>query len=296
MIRDVVHEIQLTEDHVDRLGEVGRSTRPFLEDQESLRALRDGVERDPVLRSLGAAMRTAIHDADLLLLHNAPTGSDPSIMALFQMVAIPSSVGNGGGFMCMVAPKAGEHDDISDTDSEFPPHTDSTFLREPHHFVALACVERDPHSGGESRVFYIDALRSQIETEYGLGILQRLAEPAYPFYLQDPLYGDGVQVVPIFTDVAGKQVMRFRYDCVEPLLAEYPQTCPEENREALATLKDFLGSATPHEQFTLDEGDILIFDNRRLLHARTHITPGAVRVLQRLKGFAATGQGFEIMP
>jgi len=295
MIRDVMHEIQLTEDHVDRLGKVGQD-RSSLEDQESLRALREGVERDSVLRSLGAAMRTAIHDADSLLLRNAPTGSDPSIMALFQMVAIPSSIGNGGGFLCTVAPRAGEQDDISDTDSEFPPHTDSTFLREPHHFVALACVERDPHSGGESRVIYIDALRSQIETEYGPDILQRLAEPAYPFYLQDPLYGDGVQVVPIFTDVEGTHVMRFRYDCVEPLLAEYPQTCPEENQEALATLKNFLGSATPHEQFTLDNGDILIFDNRRLLHARTHITPGAVRVLQRLKGFAATGPGFEILP
>jgi hypothetical protein len=289
-----MHEIRLTEDHVDRLGKVGQNRS--LEESESLRALRDGVERDPVLRSLGAAMRTAIHDADLLLLRNAPTASDRSIMALFQMVAIPSSIGNGGGFLCTVAPKAGEQDDISDTDSEFPPHTDSTFLREPHHFVALACVERDPHSGGESRVLYIDALRSQIETEYGPGILQRLAEPAYPFYLQDPLYGDGVQVVPIFTDAEGKHAMRFRYDCVEPLLAEYPQTCPEQNQEALATLKNFLGSTTPHEQFALEKGDILIFDNRRLLHARTHITPGAVRVLQRLKGFAATGPAYEILP
>jgi Taurine catabolism dioxygenase TauD, TfdA family len=295
MIRDVVHEIQLTEDHVDRLGKVGQPWSS-LDDQESLRALWEGVERDPVLRSLGVAMRTAIHDADLLLLRNAPTDSDPSIMALFQMVAIPSAVGNGGGLLCTVAPKAGEQDDISDSDSEFPPHTDSTFLREPHHFVALACVERDPHSGGESRVLYVDALRSQIETEYGPGILQRLAEPAYPFYLQDPLYGDGVQVVPIFTAVDGKHAMRFRYDCVEPLLAEYPQTCPEQNQEALETLKNFLGSATPHEQFTLNKGDILMFDNRRLLHARTHITPGAVRVLQRLKGFAATGPGFEILP
>jgi alpha-ketoglutarate-dependent taurine dioxygenase len=90
--------------------------------------------------------------------------------------------------------------------------------------------------------------------------------------------------------------MRFRYDCVEPLLAECPQKCSEQNQEALVTLKDFLGDATPHEQFTLDNGDMLIFDNRRLLHARTHITPGAVRVLQRLKGFAATGPGFEILP
>jgi hypothetical protein len=295
MIRDVVHGIQLTEDHVDRLGKVGQS-RSSLEDQELLYALRAGVERDPVLRSLGAEMRTAIRDADVLLLRNAPTGSEPSILALFQMVAIPSAVGNGGGLLCTVAPKAGEHDDISDTDSEFPPHTDSTFLREPHHFVALACVERDPDSGGESRVFYIDELRSQIETEYGSGLLQRLAEPAYPFYLQDPLYGDGIQVVPIFTDVAGTHAMRFRYDCVEPLLAEYPGTCPEQNQEALETLKDLLGSASPHEQFTLDSGDILMFDNRRLLHARTHITPGAVRVLQRLKGFAASGPGFEILP
>jgi gamma-butyrobetaine dioxygenase len=290
-----MHEIQLTEDHVDRLGKVAHSDGSPLEDQESLRALREGFEGDPVLRSLGAAMRTAIDGADLLLLRNAPTDSDPSIMALFQAVAIPSSVGNGGGFLCTVAPKAGEQDDISDTDSEFPPHTDSTFLREPHHFVALACVERDPDSGGESRVLYIDALRSEIETEHGPGVLQRLAEPAYPFYLQDPLYGDGVQVVPIFTDVEGKHAMRFRYDCVEPLLAEFPQTCPEQNQEALATLESFLGGASPHERFTLEKGDILIFDNRRLLHARTNITPGAVRVLQRMKGFAATGPGFEIL-
>jgi len=289
-----MHEIELTGDHVDRLRRVAPGNGP-LEDQHSLRALRLGAEGDVLLRSLGAAMRTAIDDADLLLLRNAPTDSDPSIIALFQLVAIPSSVGNGGGFLCTVAPKAGEQDDISDTDSEFPPHTDSTFLREPHHFVALACVERDPDSGGESRVLYVDTLRSEIETEHGPGVLQRLAEAAYPFYLQDPLYGDGVQVVPIFTDVEGKHAMRFRYDCVEPLLADYPHTCPETNREALTTLKDFLGGATPHARFTLEKGDILIFDNRRLLHARTNITPGAVRVLQRLKGFAATGPDFEIL-
>ena len=290
-----MREIELTEEQVGLLAKVARSVGSRLEDQESLRALREGVEGDPVLSALGAAMRTAIDDADLLLLRNAPTDSDPSIVALFQMVAIPSSVGNGGGILCTVAPKAGEQDDISDTDSEFPPHTDSTFLREPHHFVALACVDRDPDSGGESRVLYIDALRSEVEAEYGPGVLQRLAEPAYPFYLQDPLYGDGVQVVPIFTHVEGNQAMRFRYDCVEPLLTEYPQACPRQNQEALATFENFLGSATPHEQFTLDRGDILIFDNRRVLHARTHITPSAVRVLQRLKGFAATGPGFEIL-
>jgi hypothetical protein len=290
-----MHEIQLTDEHVERLATLAHSDGSSIEAQEVLHALRQGVEGDPALRSLGAAMRTAIDAADLLLLRNAPTDSDPSVVALFQMVAIPSSVGNGGGLLCTVAPKAGEQDDISDTDSEFPPHTDSTFLREPHHFVALACVERDPDSGGESRVFYIDALWSEIDTEYGPGVLQRLAEPAYPFYLQDPLYGDGVQVVPIFANVEGKRAIRFRYDCVEPLLAEYPQTCPEHNREALATLKDFLGGATPHDCFTLEKGDILIFDNRRLLHARTNITPGAVRVLQRLKGFATAGPGFEIL-
>jgi alpha-ketoglutarate-dependent taurine dioxygenase len=83
------------------------------------------------------------------VVRQVPSDSDRALVAVFQRLAAPSGVGNGDGVIHTVSvmPSATSVD-LSRTDREFPPHTDSTFLRDPRHFVVLACIERAPDSGG----------------------------------------------------------------------------------------------------------------------------------------------------
>jgi len=293
----LMREMRLTDDHVDRLRGIARRSEGWpLESRQTLNDLQGDFEGDEHLRALGSSIRAAIAAASLVVLHGAPTDSDAAVVALFQAVAVPSAVGNGDGIVHTVTPKATvKRADLSDTDSEFPPHTDSTFLRDPHHYIALACVERDTDAGGESYVLREDAVRGAVHDRLGPEVLQALTEPAYPFFLQDPLYGDGVQIVPILGQSNGVRSIRYRRDVLEKLLPEHHQRCPQRNRDALAALDRLLTTMSWQERFILTPGDVLIFDNRRVLHGRTPITPGAVRVLRRLKGFAVTGPGFEIL-
>jgi hypothetical protein len=205
------------------------------------------------------------------VLHGAPTDSDPAILALFQAVAVPTAVGNAGAICFTVAPKTGDHIDLSETDNEFPPHSDSTFLRDPHHYIALACVRRDADSGGDSYVLTHDAVRDMVREVGGERIVRALGEPVYPFVLRDPLYGEGIQLVPV---LGADGTIRYRKDMLDRLLSGRPELFAPGVLDALAVLDQVLDRARGRDCFVLAPGDMLVLDNRRVLHGRTPIRPG----------------------
>lgn len=87
---------------------------------------------------------------------------------------------------------------------------------------------------------------------------------------------DGVQGAAVYGE-DGKRFVRIDMDCAAPLAGDV---------EAAAALKSFHDGADKAGLYvTLGEGDILLFDNRRVMHARTPFEPrydGTDRWLQRV--------------
>jgi hypothetical protein len=289
-----VTSTELTASDADRLRHIARDAHAqMLDDPAVLHRLRAEFSGDPVLCALGGTISTTIADTKTLLIRNTPVDSEAAVIALFQCVANPTSVGNVGQIVHKVTPRRdGRRADISGTEDEFPPHTDSTFLRHPHEFIALACVQSEVDGGGDSFVLSVAELRATLDSQHGPGVLACLAEPAYPFLMEDPLYGDGVQLVPV---LGHDDTVRYRRDVLRLLVSSYPGKCSERHQAALKVLDDLLDDRSLHHYFTMSPGDLLILDNRCVLHGRTAIRPGAQRELLRIKGFAMSGPAFEVL-
>ena len=219
-----------------------------------------------------------------VVVRGAPVEDDVLLLGLTEALGQASALGNGDGLIHDVKPKPpAEQRDLSSKTEEFPLHTDSTALVEPHDFVCLACVRSAPAAGGESRIAHVDSIRAALAEREGPERVAALEEPVFPFPLNDPRHGQGFRKAPILSH---GPAIRYRGDALAIGLRAVPDALSEPHRAALAALETALADATLQRSHALEPGDVLFVDNRRVLHGRTAIAPGADRHLRRLKIFA----------
>jgi hypothetical protein len=292
--------IELRSEHAEALTAAVAAVEAWpLDSPGTLSDLARIVDLDATLSDLGIQVRASLNAADVAVLHNVPTDSDAAILAIFMTVAVPCSFGNGGAegesLVYSIAPREGPTADLSETNLEFPVHTDSTFLREPHHYVGLCCIESGEDTGGETQVIRQDALTQELTRAFGEDALAALCEPCFPFFLRDPFYGTGVQLAPILEPSDAGFNMRYRHDVMASLMAEFGAQCGENSRKALDAMAATAAAMPPALAAQLRPGDYLIFDNRKVLHGRTPIPASSRRVLRRLKGYARTDRNYRIV-
>lgn len=242
--------------------------------------------REPALCTAAQQVARVVCDHGAVVLSGVPVDSDATVMALLMALGTPSSEGNGGTLVHEVAPKAvGHQRDLSEGRTAFPLHTDSTFLIEPHHFVALACCEAQPEAGGASSTLHVDALREYLSRRNELDVLAVLEEPAYPFLMRDPEHGDEVRQMPILAWMGDTWTVRYRGDAIAMGLRERPEALSQRHRDAVMALESALIHPELIATHRLVAGEIIFVDNRRTLHGRTAIGEGKRRRLRRLKAF-----------
>ncbi len=222
-----------------------------------------------------------------MIVSGVPVDSDDALLELVASLGTPTALGNGSGVIHDVTPRPGAGDsDLSSTAARFPLHTDSTFLLDPHAFVALACLSSSGDGGGESRVVRVDELRARISSRGGRDALEALSESAFPFLVREPGAPPAVRKLAIFEPRPDGWTVRYRSDAVAMALRETGTQLSSRHRLALLALEDALADESQHDAFMLRPGDVLLLDNRRVLHGRTAIADGAARVLRRLKVLA----------
>lgn len=157
---------------------------------------RDGEGRDEGLAGLTLRLRDRVASAGAALVRGVPVRSDAVLMALARGLGEPDAESNGGQIIHEVSPRSDDRaGDLSTSSATFPPHTDSTFLVEPHDVVCLACAHAAP-SGGRSTVVRAQAVRNRLLARSAAHV-ERLEEPVYPFPLKDPRASrQGVQLCP----------------------------------------------------------------------------------------------------
>jgi alpha-ketoglutarate-dependent taurine dioxygenase len=248
------------------------------DDPMTLAQLSAHVTSDDALTRLGRTLLEHLDRSRAVIVEQTPTDNASAILALFTAVAIPATVGNGSGTIHRIASSDGPPKDLSETAAEFAAHTDSTFLRNPHDLLALACVHSDG-SGGQSFLIDVDAVVAALDSED----VAALSEPVFPFWLNDPLFGLGRHDAPILAEY-GVGTARYRRDVVAGLLADSDRA-RAHHRTAVQRLDSLLDACAAHGQMSLAPGQFLLFDNRRLFHGRTPLGSNTARVLLRLKGY-----------
>ncbi len=238
---------------------------------------------------LQATVGTALRGEGAVVVRGVEVTDDPALLEVVALVGRASAVGNGGREIYDVTPREGGTD-LSSTAEQFPLHTDSTFLTHPHPHIALGCVTAPPAGGGgRSCVVSADVLARALADRHGPDAVAALREPAFPFILRDPGEEPRVALLPVLgSDDDGRTTIRYRADAVEMAARADGHELGERHRSAFAALTALTADESLQRTFALAPGDVLLVDNRRMLHGRSAIQEGAQRLLRRVKTASAS--------
>lgn len=160
----------------------------------------------------------------------------------------------------------------SETMEQFPWHTDCSYEEQPPKYFALQVLHPDRRGGGTLSLLGVARLGTLLSPP----TKAHLMRPEYqietpPEFIKDPTRRRLVGSV-LETGEGGPSdvLMRYRDDIVTPLGKEAAAALEElrevlRNESLLSTMVLRLGSAD------MPEGSILLVDNRRWLHSRTHV-------------------------
>lgn len=148
-------------------------------------------------------------------------------------------------------------------------HTDSAFADNPEPFFALHAIKAAGCNGGMSRVIGVDSLKKQLNLlKNGNNIMEDLTIHHFPFRTPEAFSSEGKTIwAPIFDDKG----IRYRYDSIKRGLShsKNDNRVTREMVESLEWFNEFIETKAEYEEFRLNDGETMIFDNRRVLHART---------------------------
>jgi hypothetical protein len=167
-------------------------------------------------------------------------------------------------------------------------HTGSYFRPRPHEVLALLCVQPGGEGGGISKLARLDSVLTEMERRSGQSAaIETLQRPAC--FKRPKRFGGGFLELPILSPLAdgtGRLMVRFERRRVIAGAAGRPGGDPE----LLAAVEAFEQAATASGiaiEHRLAANELLIVDNRRVLHARGEVPGGrsAGRHLKRVKAY-----------
>jgi hypothetical protein len=184
---------------------------------------------------------------------------------------------------------AGKKATFSEDLGEAPLHTDSAFAREPERYNALYVVRRSNCGGGKSvTVNGPRFLRDFARTPQGSDCIRFMRETDYAFRVPDAFFtGERFIISRILSD---DPVIRFRHDCIEMGFDLCPEFATEQHRFYYSLFRKSVEAHTSRSEFMMSDGDMVVFDNTRLFHARTHYQDPARHLIRvRMRERQAVG-------
>ncbi len=148
------------------------------------------------------------------------------------------------------------------------PHTDSSYLPTPHQLVAFQCVVADAR-GGENAMVPVDTVLDRLsEREREI-----LSQPIFPFSRGN---------FPVLArDRSGANIRYYRRQ-IDQAVAD-GAVIPAEALASLDRLDTILDNEANAFPFKLGEGDAVIFNNTKVLHARRGFPEQSNRELFRIR-------------
>lgn len=148
-------------------------------------------------------------------------------------------------------------------------HTDTADWETPVELISMVCVRPDPAGGGRSRVLDIDALRDEVETRLGPATLRLLETEPVPWQLA-PYNGGGVKWRTVLTPSS----ICWRRYTIDLALKSEAASLSAEMLGSLDAFEKVVFKTDRTLEFLMREGELLVSDNTRTIHARTPIASG----------------------
>ncbi len=249
-------ETQEGQRHLD--GVVARSWPELNEVAATARSIIGAGPGAVVIRGLGFEAHDDATRASLLLALTSAIGM-PTDHALDRRVLWP----------IQERPvRPGRVQTFSERTGEAPFHTDSAFAAEPERYNGLYVIRRAACGGGLSRLVSAQSIIDKLErTPEGRECVALARTLRFPFEIPQAFYRAGPRVItaPILGD---KPLIRFRPDAIENGFAAQPELATNEHRWAFQAIWEAIETHDRILEYMLQDGEFIVFDNHRLLHAR----------------------------
>ncbi|MFF4607846.1 TauD/TfdA family dioxygenase [Streptomyces sp. NPDC001339] len=242
-------------------------------------------DRAPGLAAVMADAAEAVHDHGAVVVEGVPPRDNTLVLAGHPLgTADPEYNGPAPGTLV--------HDLVAGGGRGLPDplHTDASFLARPQAYIAMICVRPSP--AGDGRTLLARAVDvADILADRG-GHLRLLADPCFPFAvppMPDPRPDDPVvRLGSVLVTDSGDARARYRPTRVAPGLRLAPDAVDDEHLAALRSFENALEQERIDRSVLLRSGELLLLDNRRVLHGRSPVGPaGHTRHLKRVKLAAA---------
>ncbi|HVC60715.1 MAG TPA: TauD/TfdA family dioxygenase [Acetobacteraceae bacterium] len=163
---------------------------------------------------------------------------------------------------------AGHQATFSESLGEAPLHTDSAFSRHPERYNALYVVRQSRCGGGQTVVVNGPRfLRDFAKTSQGADCIRFLQDSDYAFRVPDAFFAGQRFITGKI--LAEEPVIRFRHDCIERGFDLRPDLATKEHRFNYSLFRNAAEAHASRTEFLMADGELIVFDNTRLLHGRT---------------------------
>jgi alpha-ketoglutarate-dependent taurine dioxygenase len=152
-------------------------------------------------------------------------------------------------------------------------HTDSAFSDNPEDYFCLYSIKKADCNGGESLLLSKEYLLRELrKTEEGIEAEKQFRTKKFPFAVPS-IFKEGhkSQNENLYAKdyILSGDTIRYRSDVIEKSLNIEPQLIDSDQRKALQVLQNILESSTAVKRFMLEVGDLIIINNKTMLHGRT---------------------------
>jgi hypothetical protein len=162
-------------------------------------------------------------------------------------------------------------------------HTDAADWERPVELVSMVCVRADRAGGGRSRLLDVDAVRAEVARRLGPATLELLEGEPAPWRLA-PYRGGGVVWRPVLD---GPRLCWRRYT-IDLALAGGGARLSPAVLSALDSFEQAIAASPLTLDFLMGEGELLLFDNTRAVHARTPVSGGGPSARLMLRSWVRT--------
>jgi hypothetical protein len=143
-------------------------------------------------------------------------------------------------------------------------HTDNSNSDHPNDYTALACVSPDQNGGGASLILDVDTIVEGLETQAKL--LEAIQEN-YPWFIAT----ETDTITHYHPILDANKYIRWARENIFAAARLGGGKLASEQRQSVLAFEKFIAENANYYQFMLEPHDILIINNRKTVHARTHI-------------------------
>uniref|UniRef100_UPI0040489576 TauD/TfdA family dioxygenase n=1 Tax=Roseivirga sp. TaxID=1964215 RepID=UPI0040489576 len=143
----------------------------------------------------------------------------------------------------------------------------------PEEYFGLLTLKKASCGGGESYLLSLNNILRELRAlPNGMQIEHVLKSSQYPFIVPNVFKQTQDEKEYNFGSILGLNEIRFRVDTLEKALKERPDLCTKDQAQAYYQLKDIIINSPSIKRFFLEDGDLLLVNNKTMLHGRSQFS------------------------